>query len=59
MLFYRMTLVPLRLFHNNLSNLQEFFGQVAHPSPPPPSLAKNDSISCQALECSGERFCGL
>ena len=36
MLFYRMTLVPLRLFHNNLSNLQEFFGQVAHPSPPPP-----------------------
>ena len=58
MLFHRMTLVPLRLFHNNLSNLQEFFGQVAHPSPPL-SLAKNDSISCQALECSGERFCGL
>ena len=58
MLFHRMTLVPLRLFHDNLSNLQEFFGQVAHPSPPP-SLAKNDSISCQALECSGERFCGL
>ena len=59
MLVYRMTLVPLRLLHNNLSNLQEFFGQVAYPSPPPPLPGKNVSISCRALGFSGERFCGL
>ena len=29
-LVYRMTL-PLRLFHKNLGNLREFFGQVVHP----------------------------
>ena len=30
MLVYRMTLVPLRLFHKNFGNLQNFFGQVVH-----------------------------
>ena len=35
MLIYRMTLVSLRLFHNNLGNLQEFFGQVIHSLPLP------------------------
>ena len=35
MLVYRMTLVSLRLFHNNLGNLQEFFGQVIHSLPLP------------------------
>ena len=30
MLVYRMTLVPLRLFHKIFGNLQNFFGQVVH-----------------------------
>ena len=30
MLVYRMTLVPLRLFHKNFGILQNFFGQVVH-----------------------------
>ena len=49
MLVYRMTLVPLRLLHNNLSNLQEFFGQVAYPSPPP-SLAKMLALVVEPLD---------
>ena len=45
MLVYRMTPVPLRLFHKNLGNLQVFpVGQVVRsfpPSPPPPPPATN------------------
>ena len=37
MLVYRMTLVSLRLFHNNLGNFLEFFGQVVHSLPPSPT----------------------
>ena len=33
MLVYRMTVVSLRLFHNNLGNFLEFFGQVVHSLP--------------------------
>ena len=35
MLVYRMTVVSLRLFHNNLGNFLEFFGQVVHSLPLP------------------------
>ena len=35
MLVYRMILVSLRLFHKNLGNSQEFFGQVVHSLPLP------------------------
>ena len=39
MLLHRMALVSVRLFCKNLGNLQEFFGQMVYPPPPP--LAKN------------------
>ena len=39
MLVYRMTLLPLRLFHKNFGILQKFLGKWFTPSPPP--LAKN------------------
>ena len=39
MLVYRMTLVPLRLFHKNSASCKIFLGKWFTPSPPP--LAKN------------------
>ena len=50
MLIYRMTLVSLRLFHNNLGNLQEFFGQVIHSLPLPRlKMAPTPMISLVSL----------
>ena len=34
--FYKIGIWTLWLFHNNLGNLQEFFGQVIHSLSPPP-----------------------
>ena len=52
MLIYRMTLVSLRLFHNNLGNLQEFFGRVVHSLPlplPRQKMAPTPMISLVSL----------
>ena len=50
MLVYRMTLVSLRLFHNNLGNLQEFFGRVVHFLPlPRQKMAPTPIISLVSL----------
>ena len=35
MLLHRMALVSVRLFCKNLGNLQEFFGEMVSPPPPP------------------------
>ena len=35
LLLHRMALFSFRLFGKNLGNLQEFFGQMVHPPPPP------------------------
>ena len=59
MLVYRMTCVSLRLFHNNLGNLQEFLALL--------NITGNSVVinklwqdkRGQALRCSGERFCRL
>ena len=50
MLVYRMTLVSLRLFHNNLGNFLEFFGQVVHSLPlPRQKMAPTPMISLVCL----------
>ena len=50
MLVYRMTLVSLRLFHKNLGNLQEFFGQLVHSLPLPGlKMAPTPMISLVSL----------
>ena len=50
MLVYRMTVVSLRLFHNNLGNFLEFFGQVVHSLPlPRQKMAPTPMISLVCL----------
>ena len=50
MSIYRMTLVSLRLFRNNLGNLQEFFGRVVHSLPlPRQKMAPTPMISLVSL----------
>ena len=50
MLIYRMNLVSLRLFHNNLGNFLEFFGQVVHSLPlPRQKMAPTPMISLVSL----------
>ena len=50
MLIYRMNLVSLRLFHNNLGNFLEFFGQVVHSLPlPQQKMAPTPMISLVSL----------
>ena len=45
MLLRRMALVSFRLFCKNLGNLQEFFGQMVYPPPPPwPKIARTPMI---------------
>ena len=50
MLVNRMNLVSLRLFHNNLGNFLEFFGQVVHSLPlPRQKMAPTPMISLVSL----------
>ena len=44
-----MTVVSLRLFHNNLGNFLEFFGQVVHSLPLPQKMAPTPMISLVSL----------
>ena len=36
MLLHRMALISFRLFCKNVGNLQDYFGQIVYPLPPPP-----------------------